>query len=142
LEDLHKQYSNREELLDRFGGAKEARKARENALSDAEMKKYEAIYEDMMKLWAIQLNAARHAKLPAQLRLDFNSEHTMLAHFEDWYYAEGTESKFLFKDIDVDIAGKFLAQWNVQFAGESQLGTLMNTHCRLYLTLVETMKLL
>jgi hypothetical protein len=126
LEDLHTQYLNREKLLDRFGGAKEARKAREMALSDAEMKKYEAIYEDMKEFWAIKLNAVRHAKLPAQLRLEVNSNHTLLAHLEDWYYAEGTESKFLFKDIDADVAGKFLAQWNVQFAGECQPNNRMN----------------
>jgi ribosomal protein L16 Arg81 hydroxylase len=115
LEKLHEQYSKREKLLDRFGGAKEARKARETVLSDEKMKRNEEIYDDMKEFWPLKLKAAQHAKVPAQLRLDFNSEHTMLAHFEDWYKKEST---LLFGDVDEKNVGKFLAQWNVQFAGE------------------------
>jgi hypothetical protein len=118
LEKFHQQYLNREKLLDRFGGAEEAKKARAMVLSDAEMKKYEEIYDDMKEFWAYKLNAVQHAKLPAQLCLQVNSSKTMLAHFEGWYDTKGKEYTLMFGEITEKNVGKFLAQWNVQFAGE------------------------
>jgi hypothetical protein len=138
LEELHKQYLNREKLLDRFGGAKEARKALAMVLSDVDMKKCEKIYDAMKELWALKLKAAQHAKPTARLSLLVDSKSPLLNHFEAWHKMGGTESTLLFGDIDENNAGKFLAQWNVQYTGECHLSGLMNIPCRLYLTLMET----